>query len=90
LVVTGRVAATTIVEVWAPDEVVIAADGLPTFRGNNLPQHQNLVCKIFCAGKFFFAVAGFANDPITEFSAPKIVGRDLGRELKRLIMHLNS
>lgn len=65
---TTSARATTIVVVYTPKEVSIAADSLGTFSTG--PQS---VCKVYQAGEVFIGVAGAANDPITKFNVANIV-----------------
>jgi hypothetical protein len=69
-----QAAATTVVIIRTPQEVVIAADSAATIRGDGLPVTTQTVCKIYpAAAGLFFAVSGLVNDPQTGFDIPKIV-----------------
>lgn len=62
--------ATSIVVIVVPDRVVIAADSKGTFAGGGKPTTERQVCKIYRVGDTVFGVAGFVNDPVTQFSVP--------------------
>jgi ATP-dependent protease HslVU (ClpYQ) peptidase subunit len=65
--------ATTIVAVYTPNDVAVAADSLGTFG-----DHTEQVCKIFQMGDVFLGVAGVDNDPITNFNVADVVFRSTG------------
>ncbi len=70
-------AATTIVVIRTPQEVVIAADSAATFQGDGRPAGTETVCKIYQVNAgLFFAVSGLVNDSRTGFNVPKMVGAD--------------
>lgn len=62
---TGRAAATTIVAVRTPSEIVIGADSKVTDTYGNAS--ANRACKIVQAGNLFFAYEGLARDRRTGF-----------------------
>lgn len=72
-----QVAATTIVVIRTPTEVVIAADSAATIQGDGLPTVTELACKIYQLDtNLFFAVSGLVNDRLTGLNIPKIVASD--------------
>jgi hypothetical protein len=74
-----KAAATTIVVIRTPSEVVIAADSLATIRADAGSSSTESVCKIYqLNSKLFFAVSGLVNDGLTGFSIPDVVGRPAG------------
>jgi hypothetical protein len=84
----GSAAATTIVMIRTPNEVVIAADSEGTFEGNAEPKRAESVCKIYQVGEHFFGVAGLVHDPVTKYS----VARSSQRSSRRILapsMQLN-
>ena len=77
LVVTGRVAATTIVEVWTPDEwlsplIALQPSGETTYHNIKTWYARSSVPESSC-----LPLRGLRMIH-TEFSAPKMVKRDLG------------
>jgi hypothetical protein len=62
--------ATTIVVVYTPKDVSIAADSVGTFETG-----PKSVCKIYRMGNVFLGVAGIDNDPVTKFRISEIVFR---------------
>jgi hypothetical protein len=69
-----QAAATTIVVIRTPQEVVIAADSAATFQGDGRPAGTETVCKIYQVNAgLFFAVSGLVSDSRTGFSIPQIV-----------------
>jgi Proteasome subunit len=69
-----KAAATTIVVIRTPSEVVIAADSFATIRADAGSSSTESVCKIYqLNSKLFFAVSGLVNDGLTGFSIPDVV-----------------
>ena len=77
----GRTAfPTSIVVIRTSDRVVMAADSKGTFVGEGGITAEQ-VCKIYRSGTSFFAVAGFANDPVTRFNlSATVVEASKGQE----------
>ena len=75
LLLTGRAAATTIVAVRTPSEIVIGADSKVTDTYGNA--FANQACKIIQAGNLFFAYEGLARDKQTGFDIAQIAARAL-------------
>jgi hypothetical protein len=74
-----QAAATTIVVIRTPQEVVIAADSAATFQGDGRPVTTETVCKIYRVNdSLFFAVSGLVNDSRTGFNIPEIVASSSG------------
>lgn len=75
LLLVGRAAATTIVAVKTPNEIVIGADSKVTDTFGNA--FANQACKIVQAGNLFFAYEGLARDRRTGFDIAKIAAQSL-------------
>jgi hypothetical protein len=75
LLLTGRVAATTIVAVKTPGEIVIGADSKMTDTFGGGVETQG--CKIVQAGNLFFAYEGLARDKRTGFDIVKLAAESL-------------
>jgi hypothetical protein len=75
LLFTGQAAATTIVAVKTPNEIVIGADSKVTDTFGKA--FANQACKIVQAGNLFFAYEGLARDRRTDFDIVKIAGQSL-------------
>jgi ATP-dependent protease HslVU (ClpYQ) peptidase subunit len=71
--------ATTIVMVRQENAAAIAADSEGTFEGGGAPITTKPVCKIYQVEGAIFAVAGLVQDPVSQFSVPEIVARELRR-----------
>jgi hypothetical protein len=65
--------ATTLVAVWTPDEIVLAADSKLMYDGATAG--ANTVCKIQREGETFFAFSGLVDDPASGFNAAAIARR---------------
>jgi hypothetical protein len=73
---------TTIVVVYSPKEISIAADSTVTTMAENGAKRTESACKIYYVGSgpqdVFFAVAGLGRDRFTNFSVSQIVGNAAG------------
>ncbi len=65
----GPVRSTTIVALWTPEQVVIAADSLTRVGDHQLGGLARSSCKIVQVSNMFYALAGLPEDPETGFSA---------------------
>jgi hypothetical protein len=92
--------ATTIVGIRTPDEIVIAADSMGTFRGGGGPDSTKPVCKVFTVQDVGFAISGLTKGPIHGLNAEILVADAISRrqsisqvadaienELSRVIRH---
>jgi hypothetical protein len=66
------VSATTLVCLRQKDAFVIGADSKATYRGKGV-NGSRTVCKVYRAGRVYFAISGLTNDRNTKFFPEKIV-----------------
>ncbi|MFZ0860036.1 MAG: hypothetical protein WCA27_22465 [Candidatus Sulfotelmatobacter sp.] len=72
LLASVAVFATTLVGLRQKDLFVIGADSKATYRGKGIKGPET-VCKIYQAGRVYFAISGLADDRNTNFFPGKIV-----------------